>query len=73
MNTLFELPAPKFRGRKLREKWTQQERCKRCARGCADALGAYCSKFDLCLEFEDGRALLTKNGHPIQCDGKKWE
>lgn len=72
MSTLFEMPKPKFRGRKLRVAWTQQERCKRCRGGSHDTAGAYCHRFDLCLEFENGQALLTKNGMSVQCDGSKW-
>jgi hypothetical protein len=72
MNTLFELPQRKFKGRKPRVKWTQQERCRRCAGSASDSDGAYCHRFDLCIEFDRGRALLTKNGLALTCDGKKW-
>ena len=72
METLFELPPKVAKERKPFEK-TQQLICKRCKGSVHDKFGAYCDRFDLCLEFEDGKALLAKNGQPIKCDGKTWE
>jgi len=67
METLFEMPkrTPRKRGPR-----TQQERCKRCHWSASDADGAYCRKFDVCIEFEGGNALFTKNSQPLTCDGE---
>ena len=72
MDSLFELPERKKKTRKPFEK-TQQYICKRCNGSVHDKDGAYCHRFDLCLEFEDGKALLTKDGWPIKCNGEEWE
>lgn len=50
----------------------QVYKCKRCKGSVSDKDGAYCERFDLCIEFENGKALLTKNGLPLTCDGKFW-
>lgn len=68
MDTLFPMPdrIPKQRGPR-----TQQERCKRCNRSASDDDGAYCRKFDVCIEFEGGFALFTRDGRPFECDGNE--
>lgn len=69
---LFELP-PKEAKERTPFKKTQRWICKRCSGSVHDKAGAYCERFDLCLEFDQGRVLLAKNGSPIKCDGKEWE
>jgi hypothetical protein len=66
MDTLFEMPArtPRQRGPR-----SQQERCKRCRWSASDDEGAYCRQFDVCIEFEDGKAIFTKTGTELRCDG----
>lgn len=51
---------------------TQQHTCKRCKGSTHEGTEAYCNRFDLCIEFDNGNALLAKNGQKIQCDGKNW-
>lgn len=72
MDTLFEMP-PKQKKKRKPFKKTQQWICKRCNGSVHDKEGAYCHRFDLCIHFEDGKALLDKTGTPLKCDGKKWE
>lgn len=72
-NTLFDLGPEKKRPRKPFVK-TQRWTCKRCKGSYSDDLGAYCHRFDLCLEFEDdGTVVLTKDGWPIECNGEEWK
>lgn len=68
--TLFDMPprTPRKRGPRR-----QQERCKRCKWSASDPEGAYCRKHDVCIEFEDGQALFTKDGQAFTCDGGKIE
>lgn len=68
-NILFELP-PKKKRKFVR---TQQWICKRCKHSIHDDIGAYCEKFDLCLDFEDGHVCISNGGIEITCDGKKWQ
>ena len=68
-NMLFELP-PKKKRKFVR---TQQWICKRCKHSIHDDLGAYCEKFDLCLDFEGGHVCISNGGVEITCDGKKWQ
>lgn len=68
--TLFDMPARTPRKRGPRR---QQERCKRCRWSASDRLGAYCRKHDVCIEFEDGQALFTKDEQAFTCDGKKLD
>ena len=70
-DTLFDMPPKKSKPRKPFEK-TQQWTCKRCAGSVHDNAGAYCHRFDLCLEFDSGVVLLASRNAPIQCDGEKW-
>jgi len=73
MDTLFELPAPKPKKKTKHIQKTQQYMCKRCHGSIHDRDGAYCRRFDLCLEFDDGKVLLLENNQSIRCDSKKWE
>lgn len=68
--TLFEMP-PKAKKTRKPFKKTQQWTCKRCKYSAHDATGAYCDKFDLCLEFDDGRVFIVNGGMTIVCDGEK--
>ena len=68
MNTLFTLPEPVKRPRRQPQLHGQEAKCKRC-RGSKDG---YCIRFDLCLRFEDGEAIMESNDQPIICDGKDW-
>ena len=73
MNRLFELLLKKIKKIKFYEK-TQVWICKRCKGSVHDKIGAYCSRMDLCLDFaEKGEVTRTKNGQPIECNGKEWQ
>lgn len=67
---LFEVPATK----PIRKPYDngQVYKCKRCKGSVSDKDGAYCHRFDLCIEFENGAALLAKNGMALKCDGETW-
>ena len=67
---LFDLPPKKTKCQPRKK--TQVQICKRCSHGVSDKTGAYCEKFDLCIEFEDDRALLCKTGTPLTCDQSNW-
>ena len=69
--TLFDLPPKEKKARKPFVK-TQQYICKRCEGSVHDKAGAYCKRFDLCLEFDNGACRLTKDNSSVICDGKKW-
>lgn len=68
METLFPLPNPVKRQHRNSQLHGQEAKCKAC-RGSKDS---YCFRFDLCLRFEDGDAIMESNDQPIQCDGKDW-
>ncbi len=68
---LFDMPEPTPQKRKPFEK-TQVYVCKRCNHSVHDKYGAYCNKFDLCIEFEGKQALLSKDASPITCNKKSW-
>ena len=49
---------------------TQRYICKRCKSSAHDDDGAYCDKFDLCLEFAPDGYVITANGSDqVICDG----
>lgn len=70
-DTLFEMPEPTPVKRKPPIRG-QVYKCKRCKHSESDPTGAYCVKFDLCIEFENGKALLSKTGTELTCDKIKW-
>ena len=71
--TLFDIPKKQKKQRKPFVK-TQRYVCRRCKGSVSDKNGAYCHRFDLCLEFtESGQACLTKDGWPIECNGEEWQ
>lgn len=61
-----------------RRKWTQQERCKRCAgsyvyKGCVYKGWAHCHRMAMNLKFDAGDVRLAKDNQRITCDGKTWQ
>ena len=70
-DSLFPLPTKHLPHRKPFQK-TQRYTCKRCKGSVHDSDGAYCHRFDLCIDWSDGVAILCKNGLPLKCDGKEW-